>query len=54
MTVNVAELRQHLAWFDEQRDAWAVDEFGQWFEIIEVGETNGGDPRLVVRKLVKP
>lgn len=49
MTINVVELRQHLAWFEDERNVVAVDEAGRRYEIVEVGETNGGDPRLVVR-----
>jgi len=49
MTINVEELRQHLAWFDEHREVVAVDEAGQRFEITAVGHTEDGDVRLVVR-----
>lgn len=49
MTINVEELRHHLAWFADGCNVVAVDEAGQRFEIVEVGETNGGDVRLVVR-----
>lgn len=49
MTINVVELRQHLAWFDDAHTVNAFDEAGMRFEIVEVGETNDGDVRLVVR-----
>lgn len=48
MTINVAELRQHLAWFDEHREVVAVDEAGQRFDITAVDEA-AGEVRLVVR-----
>lgn len=49
MTINVEELRQHLAWFADWRNVVAVDEASQRFEITAVGHTEDGDVRLVVR-----
>lgn len=51
MTVNVAELRQHLAWFEDDCNVVAVDESGRRYHIVELDETDGSFVRLVVREI---
>lgn len=49
MTINVEELRQHLAWFEGDVDVVAVDEAGRRFDIVAVGDAEDIRVRLVVR-----
>ena len=54
MTINVVELRQHLAWFDEEKDVVAINEKGERFEIVKVGDSDKGEVTLMIGKGNKP
>lgn len=49
-TCNVCELRHHIAWFDEERIVFAVDESGRRYEITKLLDVDES-PVLQIREV---
>lgn len=51
MTCNISELRQHIAWFNDDDLVYVVDDKGNWHEVVKLLGMKDGKPRLAVKQV---